>query len=295
MSQIIIGLIRAIGALPLALRRAVGYWLGTALYFCLRRERTIARLQIRRFLGIDPDLTVRKIFIHLAISAFESCNLAPILRNHESCISALGLDLVHNALAKKKGIVCLTAHFGCWDLLAAWALHRGFILRPIGRTARNSIAQSVLQTLRERYKIFTIWRSSKAGVAEIIQTLEAGNIVAALIDQDTKVKSIDVPFFGVSARTPSALVDLGLRRGCPIVAAVMVREDANKFVVKLKELDTSQGCLHVLVQYHDFLSELIRSHPEQWVWFHKRWRTRPDGKTLSGKDYAQFVSTGVDT
>lgn len=294
MSHFILGMIRALGALPLWLRRSLGHALGTLLYYCLHRERQVARFQIQRFLGIEPDPIIRKLFIHLAVSAFESSNLEPILEKQNSTIAAPDLGLVRLALAKKKGVVCLTAHFGCWDLLAAWALRQGFILRPIGRTARNSIAQVVLQSLRERYGIFTIWRSSKAGVAEIIKTLEAGNIVAALIDQDTKVKSIAVPFFGLEARTPSALVELALRRGCPIVAAVMVRQSSNTYEVKLKELDTTKGCFQVLVEYHSFLAELIRVHPEQWVWFHKRWRTRPDGTSLSSKDYAAFINSGSD-
>lgn len=289
LAQLCILGIQLIGLLPLRLRRVIGWVLGLFIAPFLRREVHIARAQLAFALPKDQQISATAIFSHLCTSVFEACNLKPILMNSQRLISCDDILKIKEALAEKKGVICLTAHVGCWDLLAAWAIQSGLPIKPIGRPARNKIAQAILQFWRERYGVYTVWRNTKGGVSEILSTLENGEIVAALIDQDTRVKSVYSPFFSLEARTPSALIELGLRRSCPILGTCMRRTVDGRYEVSVTRFTGSLN--EILAQYHHFLEQQILKAPAQWVWFHKRWRSRPDGRILRGQEYIQFLAS----
>jgi KDO2-lipid IV(A) lauroyltransferase len=289
LAQVCIVCIQLTGLLPLTLRRHIGWFLGQLLAPFLRREVQIALAQTSFALPKNHQPLPSHIFSHLCLSVLEACNLKPILTRSQELITCPDLLKMKEALAEKKGVICLTAHFGCWDLLAAWAIQSGFPMRPIGRPARNKIAQAILQFWRERYGVYTVWRHTKGGVSEILSTLEKGEMIAALIDQDTRVKSIYSPFFSLDARTPSALIELGLRRNCPIMGACMRRTVDGRYEVSVTRF--TGGLNEVLAQYHNFLEQQILKAPAQWVWFHKRWRSRPDGRILRGEEYIQFLDS----
>ncbi len=109
--------------------------------------------------------------------------------------------------------------------------------------------------------------------------------MAALIDQDTRVDSVFVPFLGTPAKTPSALVDLGKRYNARFVSAFIIRTKGTHFEIHTEELDSSKSTEEILAEYHRNLERLIRERPDQWVWIHKRWRSDPSGTTLGTRDY----------
>lgn len=284
-------LLCGIGSLPLALRRQLGAVCGLVAAKLPSREKAVALAQLQWLLpSTNHAAVVTEIYRNLGRNIAESLNLAPILKASDTNIGCETWGQVDLALSEGRGAVCLTAHLGNWDLLGAWAVKKGVRLSTVGREARSPTLQYVLKRLRGAYGIHTIWRSNRAGLKEIVDNLKSGHVVAALIDQDTRVKSLFAPFFGVPARTPSALVELGIKHRAPILAAFMWRSSDSSYKVSIHRLSQSQDAVQVLAEYNSLLESLVRAHPEQWVWFHKRWRSQVNGPILRTSEYLEFLA-----
>lgn len=285
-AKALLALIKAIGFLPISLRSAVGGSLGSLVGRFPLREATIASLQLQAFLPeVSASTTVPKVFAHVGRSMLESLNLNPLLHPPFRNISCPQWDTIVGWTKEDRPIIALTAHTGNWDLLAAYAIARGIPISTVGKEARNPNVQVVLRSMREAYGVDTIWRSDKSGVKRIVSCFKERRVMAALIDQDTRVDSVFIPFFGTPAKTPAALIELGKRYNARFVSAFIVRTKGTKFTIHTSELDDSQGVEGILTQYHQHLEQVIRAHPDQWVWFHKRWRSVPFGTTFSTKEY----------
>jgi KDO2-lipid IV(A) lauroyltransferase len=185
--------------------------------------------------------------------------------------------------------IVLTGHTGNWDLLAAYTIARGIEVATVGREARSPVLQHLLRSIRDGYGINTIWRSDKSGVKKLLALMKAGKVVAALIDQDTRVESLPVPFFDESAKTPSSLIALGKRHNASFMTMFLFRTSPSTYEVFAEPLNDSLSTEEVLQTYNQRLETLIRRFPEQWVWFHKRWRTSADGVTKSSREYIAWL------
>lgn len=293
-STVIVSALKAIGLLPISVRTALGGALGGIVGRVPTRETKIASLQLRAFLPeASPSKVVPKIFSNVGRSMLESLNLGPYLQKPFPNITCPEWDTIISWTKEDRPIIALTAHTGNWDLLAAYTIARGIPLTTVGKEARNLHVQNALRAMREAYGIETIWRSDKSGVKRIVNCFKERRVMAALIDQDTRVDSLFVPFFGTPAKTPSTLIDLGKRYNARFVSAFMVRVEGQRFEIHVRELDASRDTAGVLLQYHQHLEEIIRAHPDQWVWFHKRWRTDPSGTTLGTKDYLKSLQRKI--
>lgn len=280
---------RLLAALPLSLRGTLGYSLGFFVGLLPIREAKVARLQLAIFLGRNSRILVARTFGNAGRTLLESLNLQPLLASASRRISAPQWEKVESWLNDSRPLVALTAHTGNWDLLAAYTISRGVPLTTVGREARNPAGQEVLRSIREGYGIETIWRSDRSGVKRLLGCMRERRTVAALIDQDTHVESAYVPFFGELARTPSALIGLGQKCNARFVSAFMFRVGRGNFETFIEELDSSLSPEELLTEYNRRLAELLRRFPTQWVWFHKRWRSRPSGETLRSREYLLWL------
>lgn len=281
----------ALGALPFGVRGALGQMVGTLLGALPLRDQRVAALQLKATGAAHTrgvNAVVRGVFGNLGRNFLESLAIPPTL--YESGLfREANPELITRFKETGRPIVCLTAHFGNWDLLAALMVQRGFDLTVIGREARSPALQQVLAALRARYGVKTIWRSEgPKGIRSILSALKSGGTVGALIDQDTRVAGTSVPFLGMPAHTPHSLLELAARTNAHVVGALLRRERTAQGwggVVEVREFDAGKPAEEVLAEYHRFLEEQIRLAPEQWVWVHKRWRTRPDGYRESSREY----------
>jgi len=283
--------ILALGVVPLRLRLALGALGGYLFALMPTRDRRIAELQLKRFLNVpgSPLPIVRQVYAEAGRNALGALNLSPLIESID-CADTAALERLKSG---QRPVLALTGHLGPWDLLGAWIIAQGVPVATIGRMARNPSLQDVLVTLRARYGITTMWRDEERGLRRIIKHLRGGGLVAALIDQDTVVSSTPVPFFGHPAQTPSGLVELARRCGALIVLTFIYRTSNGRHTVELKPVADDANVEEVLRAYSGRLEELIRTYPTQWVWFHKRWRTRPDGTRLSGEQYATWLRNGL--
>lgn len=280
---------RLLGAIPLRLRQSLGRGAGRLVAIFSGRERHLSLLQLQLALGNSDKSIPTEMYSQIGQTFLESLNLSPILSDSGSITVIAGEEIIKRTAQNQSPLVALTGHVGNWDLLAAYIVARGINLCTVARRARNSLLHELLEDLRLRYGVKSLWRSRQAGQA-IISELKQGKVVAALIDQDTRVRSISVPFFNYPASTPVGLVTIAKKLDVPIVSAFLVRVDKVRFEVYIKEIDSSKTEEDILKEYHSHLEDILRRFPAQWVWFHKRWRTLADNTRLSSEQYLQYLT-----
>lgn len=287
-------LLFVVGSLPLPWRRAIGRALGFLIGMIPTRERKVAELQINSFLpGGTARCSPTRVFMSMGETVVESLNLQPILDQGLISATSETEGAIAWALAQHRPIVALTGHIGNWDLLGAYFANRGTPFAVVAREARSPLLQRRLQSLREQYGIDTIWRSDRAGLKRIMAVLKNQQVLGALVDQDTQVRNISVPFFGTEAATPVSLVELGLKFKAIFVATAMTRErlaDGRLGFQVLVQLIEGDSPTIIIERFNRFFERLIISHPEQWVWFHKRWRTRSETQRFSSREYIDFLT-----
>lgn len=282
--------VRLIALIPLNARVFLGRLLGSLVALVPSRDQKIASLQLKKIYGNRPSRPpVTRVYAHLGRVALESLNLWPILKNPDR------FPIVHNAelveRCKQTGALALTAHFGNWDLLAASMVQLGVPVNAIARKARKADFQDLLTDLRTNYGIQSLWRENSKSLKTIIQCLKDKQIIAALVDQDTRVSSLHSSFFGIKAKTPSGLVVLARRLEVPIVSAFCAVSRTGRYEVWVEEFDSDLDAQQVLDEFHQRLEDIIIRFPEQWVWFHKRWRTGIDQHTMSSKEYMNYLES----
>lgn len=283
-------LIRILGALPPDLRSLLGYALGIFLYLIPTQEKAIALKQIQLFIPEEnPTKVTRAMFANLGQTLLESLNVPPYLKNIEIRFTLHNQELTHELINSNRPIVALTAHTGNWDLMAAYMVAMGANLSTIGRPARKASLQTVLAELREAYGIRMLWRTGKDGTRDIIKELKNNRVVAALIDQDTRVSSAWVPFFGHPAKSPSGIIALAKRYDAIIATCFNVRIGLNSFELFIDIIDTSLTVEEILTEYNRRLESIVRQNPAQWVWLHKRWRSPNETLTMSTSEYLKFL------
>jgi len=116
----------------------------------------------------------------------------------------------------------------------------------------------------------------------LFKALKSGGSIAILIDQDTKVKSRFVNFFGKPCATPIGATVLALKSGCAVVPTyIYLDENYKQQMHILPEIplvytgDDEKDLIINTQNFTDFTERVVREHPEQWVWMHERWKTKP--------------------
>ncbi len=109
----------------------------------------------------------------------------------------------------------------------------------------------------------------------ILRALREGQLVAVLIDQDTRVDSVFVPFFGQLAHTPRAAEDLARLAGGTCVLAVIHRKPPGEGGPRLHTELVDGAAPELTARLTARLEAAIRAHPDEWVWMHERWKRRP--------------------
>ncbi|MBM4130020.1 hypothetical protein FJ250_03195 [bacterium] len=199
------------------------------------------------------------------------------------------MAVVREAAAAGRGVLVLSGHLGCWELLGAWLareLARAGLppLHVATAVVRNPALERWLRARREALGLVPVPRT--AGVRPLLRCLRDGGVVAALVDQNTGVDSRSVAFFGAPAPTPAGPARLAVRLGAPVVVATIGRRPDGGHVVTNGGLWRPTAgapadaqvdlCLRTV---NARLEECVRRNPAEWVWYHRRWdRVRtPEG------------------
>lgn len=274
-----------LGRLPFHLRGRIGAILGRVFSYLPSQDSRITELQLKVFLPTGPSK--HAVYAHLGRTIMESINLQDVFKDPDRFVECPDWPTFPEVFQQGCGALALSAHTGNWDLMACYFAARGIDLTVIGKEAQKQSFQDILTTVRERSGIKTIWRADLSSVKKIISIFKSNQVVAALIDQDTTVTSDFVPFFGVPAHTPNAIIYLALKANTPIVSSFCRRLPSGKYEIRVSRIHALDQH-EVLLEYNSRLEAWIRQYPDQWVWVHKRWRSRENFR-MSSKQYITWL------
>lgn len=226
----------------------------------------------------------RACFAHLGRGAFELACLTELDRSIDALVewppeSRAVLDA---ALARKKGVLFVSGHVGHWELLARRVALAGYPCQAIARETSDPRLTALIESIRASGRLKAIWRGRPGAAKKMLRAIKRGEILGLLMDQDTKVQSVFVPFFGREAKTPRAAADFALRTGAAVVLGFCHRVGPTSFRVSMRELpapavEGEAAVVELTQALTQGIEAAIRSAPEQWVWMHRRWRSRPEG------------------
>jgi KDO2-lipid IV(A) lauroyltransferase len=280
------GLTRFARALP----RESGFRLfsaiGGAASIVLRRDRDRA---VENLAIAFPDMPrsvrqalARAMFKSLGMNAFEFLNLegSPRERVLGLVERVDGAAHFENAVRSGRGVIAITGHIGCWELLAAYWANRGYTVNVVGRELWEKRLNRELIRVRESLGYHTIDRDS--GGREMMRLLHNKGVLAVLIDQHTRVSGVYVPFFSQPAHTPIGAAKMALATGAVVVPMAIYLGGSGRHIIRVlppiehaaPSMSRDEAAERMTHQFSHAIEDLIRYDPKQWVWFHRRWRSQ---------------------
>ena len=271
-------------------------------HFC-EREVRIALAQYRYIMGgenseqggpaTDAEKEfVAKVFAHVGESFGEVLTLDRIVsarlpadpslppwRTPLKHVRCVGQEHVDDLIRQKQSAITLSGHLGCFELLAAFHVQQGVAITVAARDANYPWFDRFLDGLRRDYGVETVWRNEPDGARRLMRAIKEGRVAAVLIDQDTSLDNLYSPFFGLQAAHPSAPIRLAIRFRTPLLTSFIYRESRGQHCVVTEPIeydpDDPQAAEKILAIYNQRLEAQILAHPDQWLWWHRRWRRRP--------------------
>lgn len=201
------------------------------------------------------------------------------LKDLEKFLVTDGLENYDVAHKKGKGVIFLTCHLGAFDMQITNMAMRGLDPNIIGTPLKDPRLNELLWEYRNAHGAIAIARGKET--FKLIKVLLSGGSVALLIDQDTKVKSVFVDFFGMPASTPAGATVLALKTGAAVIPTyIHLGDDGLQHMHLLPEIpmtitgDEDKDIVFNTQILTNFIEETIRKYPDQWVWMHERWKTK---------------------
>jgi KDO2-lipid IV(A) lauroyltransferase len=223
---------------------------------------------------------VRETFRHAGASFAELALLGKIVRSADY-VRLEGAEVLDQALAQGRGVIAVTGHCGNWELLASWGARMGWPITVVVRRVTDLRFHALILGFRTAAGVEVLVRDDPNFVRAVGDALARNRIVAMLIDQDTRGAGVFVPFFGRLARTPPGAAVLALRGRVPLVTAFIARRPGGGHLIRVEAVPASvrrghSGVEELTARLTAAIETQIRRAPAEWVWWHQRWRRRPE-------------------
>jgi Kdo2-lipid IVA lauroyltransferase/acyltransferase len=282
--------IKILGTLPRPLARAVGISIGQAVYLLHFRLR---RVGMRNLALAFPEKTeaerariLRGEFTSLGRQLAEVCQFPRYAReNIDEVVVYDGLENYQQAYARGKGVLFVTGHFGGWELSAfAHSLH-GHWLHVVMRPMDNPYLDQLLERYRTMHGNKTVGKDDF--VRGLLAAMKAGETVGILMDTNmTPPQGVFVDFFGIPACTASGLARITLRTDAAVVPGFTIWDESlgkyrlrfDPAVELIRTGDLEADIVANTQKFTSVIESYVRKYPEQWLWVHRRWKTRPEGQ-----------------
>ncbi len=274
---------RLISGLPWSWRQALGRGLGWLWFDLVRIRRRVVIENIGRAfpqMGESERTQLgRRAMGEFCTNLVEYCQLPFLNDGTATAKFALhGLENLDLALAKKRGVMILTAHIGNGDLGTAALAQRGYRIHLVSKVFKTKWLNDLWFGMRERVGVkFIAPRNSSFAV---LKALKKGEVVIFVLDQFTGPPiGVKTTFFGIETGTGVGLAVMAERSGAAVVPAYTYRdhEGTNHVCLEpeipfVRDQDHDVDLQKMTQVYTDQLEQYIRRHPDQWMWLHRRWK-----------------------
>jgi Kdo2-lipid IVA lauroyltransferase/acyltransferase len=197
----------------------------------------------------------------------------------------IGRENLEAGFAKSEGgIIGLTAHLGSWEYLGAWMVASGWPLAAVGKEQRDPGITKIMLDQRLAAGIRHIPRTKK-GQTDIIRALRAkGTMLGLISDQNGGKDGVFVDFFGVPASSAKGPAVLAMKYNSPVIPIFalwdgdLYRIEILPEVEMVRTGDNEKDMIENTQRCQKVLEDMVRKYPGQWLWAHRRWKTRPAGE-----------------
>ena len=282
--------IKILGLMPRPLSRAFAIGLAQIVYLLHCRLRQVGMCNLAMVFPekSEPERSriLRGVFTSLGRQLAELCQFPKYTpENIDEVVVYDGLENYERAYAQGNGVLFLTAHFGGWELSAfAHSLH-GHWLHIVMRPMDNEYLDRLLQHYRTMHGNKTVNKDDF--VRGLLAAMKAGETVGILMDTNmTPPQGIFVDFFGIPACTASGLARIALRTDAAVVPGFTIwdptlqkyrlRFDPALALIRTGHLEADIAANTQM--FTKVIEDYVRKYPDQWLWVHRRWKTRPEGR-----------------
>ena len=284
--------LKGLGALPRPLARSLAAGVVRLLYGLLPGLRKITSVNLRiafpEWSDAQREAVVRGMLRNLGWMAAEFARFPKYSKeNIEQVVVLDGHENFLSGHRRGKGVLYLTGHIGAWELSSfAHALY-GFPLHYMARRIDNPRIDALVNGHRCLRGNRPIFKNESARV--MLKVLKEAGTVGILADQNTMPEeAVFVDFFGKQASTTTGIARVALHTDAAVVPGYAVWDERiQKYRLRFEppvELvrtgDTERDVLENTQKFTKVIEEIVRRYPEQWVWIHGRWNTRPEGEPL---------------
>ena len=229
---------------------------------------------------------LRGVYVHLGWQLVEFCRMPRYTReNTRGWIRTEGLENYLAARDRGKGVLVLTGHLGAWELSSFYHSLMGYPMGMVIRRLDNRMLDEFVNGIRCMHGNRVLHKDDFA--RGLLTAMRQGDTVGILMDTNmTPPQGEFVNFFGLVACTASGLARVALKTGAAVLPGFLLWEPKEQqyvlhFGAELnftKSGDAEADVLRATQQCNDVLEAWIRRYPDQWLWIHRRWKTRPPGE-----------------
>ncbi|MGD0740191.1 MAG: lysophospholipid acyltransferase family protein [Terracidiphilus sp.] len=288
------GLVRAVagclGRMPRVLARGLAGGLAFAVYWCFGRLRRVGMRNLELAL---PELSpqarkkiLKRVYIHLGWQLVEFCRMTRYTaENTRNWMRTEGLEHYLTAQARGKGVLIITGHLGAWELSSFYHSLMGHPMGMIIRNLDNRRLDAYVNGIRCLHGNFVISKDDFG--RGLLKAIHAGGTVGILMDTNmTPPQGQFVPFFGVDACTGTGLAHIARQTGAAVLPGFMFWEPSERrYVLRFgpevempRTANRATDILEGTRRATAVIESWIRRYPDQWLWIHRRWKTRPPGE-----------------
>jgi len=283
-------LIRLLGAMPRNVAHGSGIFIGVSAYFLLSRLR---RVGMQNLAIAFPERSarerrqvLRRVYAGLGRQLAEFCRFPRYTKNNVSRIAIYdGFENYEAARNRGKGVLLLTGHFGGWEIGSYAHSVYGNPIKIIVRDLDNPYVNGLVRRYRTLYGNETYDKQEFA--RGLLAAMREGETVGILMDTNmTPPQGVFVDFFGLSACTASGLARVALRTEAAVIPAFTLWDNTTrKYLIRFdpeviltKTGDDEADTVANTAIFTKIFEAYARRYPDQWLWMHRRWKTRPSGE-----------------
>jgi KDO2-lipid IV(A) lauroyltransferase len=229
---------------------------------------------------------LRGVYRSLGWQIGEFCKMAGYTKDQaDRFVRYEGLEHYLAARDRGHGVLVLTGHLGAWELSSFYHSLAGYPMSLVIRRLDNPLVDAFVNSIRCRHGNRVIHKDDFA--RGLLTAMHCGETVGILMDTNmTPPQGTFVPFFGIEACTASGMARVALRSGAAVLPGFLLWEEAEhryvlRFGPELELVRTGDADHDILANTALFTATIeayIRRYPEQWLWVHRRWKTRPEGE-----------------
>ncbi len=282
--------VRTLGLLPRGMARVVAIGFALLVYLVYGRLR---RVGLRNLEMAFPEMPakqrrriLRGVFVSMGRQLAEFCRFPSYTRENVGRVVIYdGFENFERATARGKGVLFLTGHLGGWELSSFAHALQGHPLQIVMRGLDNPHVDRLVQSYRTMHGNTVVEKDNF--VRGLLAAMKKGETVGILMDTNmTPPQGVFVDFFGIPACTANGLARIAMRTDAAVVPGFCVwdsvlRKYRLRFDPVVELVRTGDDDADILTNTARFtlkIEEFVRKYPEQWLWVHRRWKTRPEGE-----------------